>query len=234
MKVQRAVVTLFEDALVEQSPHGLDGIERNALGTLDYACPRRTGKAADEPVQQLAHDLVRERVERQVRDATAREHQPSALGPLRPGQHEEEDRVVPRPLEEVIEKVDQARVRPLQVLHCHHDGQMLRQSLEEEAPAREELFFREHLWCRQPEQLAEARGYELTVHGICDPALEAGSKALGDGLRRVLLTDLKPGSHHLRERPVAHALAVGQATPGVPEHLSGQAVDVLEELPGEA
>ena len=53
-------------------------------------------------------------------------------------------------------------------------------------------------------------------------------------LLRVLLADLQPCPDHLRERPVAHPLAVRQAAPGVPEHVSGEAVDVLEELPGEA
>ena len=92
----------------------------------------------------------------------------------------------------------------------------------------------EHLRARQAEQLAEARGDELPVGRIGDPALEAGAEPLGDEVERVLLADLQPGTDHLRQRPVAHALAVGEAAPGVPEDVAGEAVDVLEELPGEA
>ena len=57
-RCKRAVVTLFEDALVEQAPHRLDGIQRDPLGPLDDACPGGRGKAADKAVQELAHDLV--------------------------------------------------------------------------------------------------------------------------------------------------------------------------------
>ena len=45
-----------------------------------------------------------------------------ALGQLRPRQREHEQRVVSRPLEQVLDEVEQARVRPLQVLEDEHDG----------------------------------------------------------------------------------------------------------------
>ena len=61
----------------------------------------------------------------------------------------------------------------------------------------------EHLGRRQAQQLAEARGDELPVGCVSDPALEAGPQPLGDHLRRVLLADLEPCPDHLRERPVA-------------------------------
>ena len=150
------------------------------------------GQAGDEAVQELAHDLVRERVEREGRDRSAGEPETLALGPLRSRQHEEEDGVVARPLEQVVQEVDHAGVGPLQVLDDHDDGQVLGQALEEQAPAREELLSREHLWGRQPEQLAEAGGDELPVGGVGDPALEAGAQPLGDDLLRVLLADLQP------------------------------------------
>ena len=45
-KMQQAVVTLFEDTLVEQSPHRLDRVERDPLGALDDAAraPRREAR----------------------------------------------------------------------------------------------------------------------------------------------------------------------------------------------
>ena len=104
---------------------------------------------------------------------SAGEPESLAVGALRSRQHEEEDGVVARPLEQVVEEVDHAGVGPLQVLDDHDDRQVLGQPLEEEAPAREELLSREHLGGRQPEQLAEAGGDELPVGGVRDPALEA-------------------------------------------------------------
>ena len=123
--------------------------------------------------------------------------------------------------------------------HCRssmtmHYGEVLRQPLEEESPAREELLSGQNLWLRQAEQLAEPGGDELAVGGIGDPALEPGAQPLGGDLLRVLLADPQPRPDHLRERPVAHPLAVGEAPPRVPQHLAGETVDVLEELPAQA
>ena len=66
--------------------------------------------------------------------------------------------MVARPLEQVVEEVDHAGVGPLQVLDDHDDRQVLGKSLEEQAPAREELFSREHLRRRQAR--AAGRGGE--------------------------------------------------------------------------
>ena len=97
--------------------------------------------------------------------------------------------MVPRPFEQVIQEVDEAGVCPLQVLYDHENGQMLRQALEEEAPTREQLFFREDLRGRKPQQLAEPRGDELTIAGIGNPAFEARAEPFGHYLRRVFLAD---------------------------------------------
>ena len=231
--MEAPVGLLLEDALVEQAPHSLDGVERDALGALHDAQPRRWRQARHEPVQELADDLVGERVERQRRDRTAGQAETAAVGPLRSRQHEQEEGVVAGPLQQVVQESDQAGVSPLQVLDDEHDRKVLRQAFEEEPPAREELLAREHLGGRQAEQLAEARGDELPVGRVRDPALEPGAEPLRDELLRVLLADEQSCPDHLRQGPVAHALAVGEAAPGVPEHLAGEAVDVLEELPGE-
>ena len=88
--------------------------------------------------------------------------------------------MVAGPLEQVVEEVDHAGVGPLQVLDDHDDGQELGEALEEEAPAGEELFSRQHLRGGQAEQLAEPGGDELPVGRIRDPALEPGAQPLGD------------------------------------------------------
>ena len=118
-EVQRPVVALLEHALVEQAPDRLDRVERDPLGALDDACPGRLGQARDEPVEQLAHDLVREGVEGQGGDAATREAEALAVRPLRAREHEEEQGMVTRPLEEVVQEVDHPGIGPLQVLHDH-------------------------------------------------------------------------------------------------------------------
>ena len=141
--------------------------------------------------------------------------------------------MVARPLEEMVQEVHHARVGPLQVLDHHDHREVFREALEEEPPAREELLPGEHLRTRQTEQLPEARGDVVPVGTVGNPALEAAAQTLGDDIERVLLADLEPRADHLRQGPVAHALPVGQAASGVPQHVSRQPVDVLEELPGE-
>ena len=193
---------------------------------------RGPGQAEDEPVQDLADDCVRQWVERQGRDRPAGESESFVIDALRTRQHEEKQRVVARPLEQVIQELEQAGVGPLQVLDEHHNRAVLGQPLEEQAPSREQLFSRQHLWRQKTEQLAEAWGNELSLSAVGDPPFEAGPESLADDLLWILLADLQSGSHHLRERPVAHALPVGETPAGVPEHGSRQAVGVLEELPG--
>ena len=144
--MEAPVGLLLEDALVEEAPHGLDGVERDALGALHDAQPRRWRQARHESVQELADDLVGERVERQRRDRTAGQAETSAVGPLRSRQHEQEEGVVAGPLQQVVQESDQAGVCPLQVLDHEHDRKVLRQSFEEEPPAREELLSSRSTW----------------------------------------------------------------------------------------
>ena len=233
-EVQGTVGAFGEHALVDEAADRLDGVEGDALRPLDDAPTGGVGQVGHEPVQHLADDLVAERIEGQRAEAAAAQHEAAPVGAVRPCEHEEEDGVIAGPLEEVVEEVDHAGVRPLQILHDHDDGQVLGEALEEEAPAGEELLAGEHLGRRQPEQLPDAGGDELTVGGIGDPSLEPGAETLGYDVEGVVLADEQPRPDHLRERPVADALAVGEAATGVPEDVAGEAVDVLEELPGEA
>ena len=234
-ELEGAVARLLDDALVEKAPHGLDRIERDAVGAFHDLCSRWLGQVGDEAVQELAHDLVRERVERKGRHRSAGEHEALALD-RPPVATARARRWRGRPtIRGGGPRSRACRGRPTAgPRSTMTTGQVLGQPLEEQSPAREELFSREHLGSRQSQELAEAGGDELPVGSIFDPALEAGPHPLGDDFLWVLLADLQPCADHLRQRPVADALPVGKTAPGVPEHGSGQAVDVLFELPGEA
>src|SRR5205807_728956 len=61
----------------------------------------------------------------------------------------------------------------------------------------------------------------------------SGTKLARGGRLLLALDDLAAPPDHLGERPVRHPLAVREATAAVPEHLRGEAVDVLLEFPGE-
>ena len=124
-EVEGVVVGLCDDALVQEPSHRLDGVEGDAIGTLHDPCTRAVGKARDEAIQQLAHDLAGERVDREARNRSAGEHESLALSAFRSRQHEEEDGAVARPFEEMVQEVDHAGIGPLQVLDDHHDRQVL-------------------------------------------------------------------------------------------------------------
>ena len=86
----------------------------------------------------------------------------------------------------------------------------------------------------EPDEMGEAGLDPLALLGIGDVLLDRGVQ-LRRGRGGVLaLQDAGTSSHHLGERPVGDALAVGQAAPPVPEEHAREAVHVLVELPGEA
>ncbi len=70
-EMERGAVPLFEDAFVEEAPHGLDGVQGDPLRTLHDAGARSERKPRHEAVEHLADDLVGKRVEREGRDGPA-------------------------------------------------------------------------------------------------------------------------------------------------------------------
>ena len=141
--------------------------------------------------------------------------------------------MVPRPVEQVLDEVEQARVRPLHVLEGEHGRIALRQALEEEPPGGEEILLVARLVLRQPEQMREPRLEELALLGVEDVLLERGVQLGQRGRRLLVLGDPAAHAHHVRERPVGHALAVREAASAVPVDGLGDAVEVLVELPRE-
>jgi hypothetical protein len=114
-------VFAFEQVPVEQHAHRLDGIKRNALGTPEDARAELVGQAGHEAAEQLAHRLGRKRL-----DVKGAEPPPAGapgsplLGELGTRQNDDEEREAARPLEQVLDEVEQPGVGPLHVLE-HKD-----------------------------------------------------------------------------------------------------------------
>src|SRR5204863_5461204 len=144
-----------------------------------------------------------------------------------------EERPAPGPVEQILEEVEEAGVRPLQVLEHENRRRVLRQALEEDAPGREEVLLVARRALLEPEQVAETRLDPGALVGVEDVFLEREPKLLARRRRLLVLEDPAPHAHHLGERPVRHALPVGEAATTVPERIAGQPVDVLLELPRE-
>ena len=125
-----------------------------------------------------------------------------------------------RPVEQVLDEVEQAVVGAVHVLEHHHDGIALGQPLEEQAPPSEQLLAaRPRLG--DAEQNAEAGGDELPLGRIGDPAFEAGREPRLRLLGGSVLADPQPVADHLGERPVRDAVPVRKAATGCQRKVSG-------------
>ena len=134
------VAVAREQAAVEEHPHRLDRVERHALRALEDPRAQVVGEPGHEAVEQLLHRGAAQRLERERRRvAAAGAEARAALGELGPREREHEERVRVRPLEQVLDEVEQRRVGPLQVLEHEHDRALLGEPLEEEPPGGEEV-----------------------------------------------------------------------------------------------
>ncbi len=123
-----------------------------------------SGSPGTSPMQQLVHGVVVERLEWQCRRAPRRAREAGmAVGHLGPGEREDEDRVVPAPVEQVLDERDEPFVGPVDVLEDHHERSLLGQPLEEAPPGGEEVL---------------TVGSRAVARGRADAAAEARSSPL--------------------------------------------------------
>ena len=206
-----------------------------ALGPREDLRPQLVGQAGDEAGEQLLHRLGRERLEVD-RGEVAMTRAPGRppLEQLGPRLRDDEDRRVAGPLEQVLDEVEQRRVRPLHVLEDHHHRVDVGQPLEEQPPGGEEvLALVAAALLLEPEQVGQPRLDEAALVRVGDVLLDDRGE-LGERRARLLVLD-DPRAHpdHVRERPVGDALAVGEAAAAVPVRDLDDPVEVLVELPAE-
>ena len=116
--------------------------------------------------------------------------------------------MVARPVEQVLDEVEQCSIGPVQIFEEKHDGAGFRHPLEEEAPRRVEIF---PVGCDavcEPEHVLKARLDPLSLlrvgHVLLDRRLQLRERLLW----RVVLGDPGAHPHHLGECPVGDAVAV--------------------------
>ena len=146
-------VPLLEDALVDEHAKQLLREERVALGRAHDALQHGgVERAAAE--QRLDHRLARlgvERVEHDPRRARARSPVGARLEELGPSRADDQDRRLVDRLQEVVDELEERRLRPVDVLDDEDDGPVGREVLEEPAHRPEQLLDRERL-VRQPDR----------------------------------------------------------------------------------
>ncbi len=194
----------------------------------------RAGSSATRLLQELAHGLGGERLEAQ-RGPGGHAGRPfrAALGELGPRERADEDRVIGGPVEQLLDEVEQAVVRPLHVLERQHHRVVLGEPLEEQPPTGEQLIAFEP-GLRGADERSERLGHAPALVEVGDPLLEPGGEPRRCFGGRRLLGDPEALADHLGERPVRDALAEGQAAARVPPDFPGEPVDVVGELEAEA
>ncbi len=105
--------------------------------------------------------------------------------------------MVARPVEQVLDELEQGRVGPLDVLEDEHGRVLVGQPLEEQSPAGKELVpFRRGL-VGQAEQLRKPRLDPGALFGIRYVALDRRPQLRLGGRRLLLLRDPCAHTHHL-------------------------------------
>src|SRR4029079_14698731 len=114
----------------------------------------------------------------------------SFLEQLGPRERDHVEPVRARPLEEVLDEVEQARVGPLQVLEHEDGGVGGREALEEESPGREQFLPIAALALAGTEEL-RGGGLDETALVVVEEVLREGcAELLADDGRLVVLRDL--------------------------------------------
>ena len=150
---------------------------------------------------------------------------------LGPGQCDHVERVVARPLEQVLDEVEERRVRPLHVLERQHGRVLVGEALEEEAPGGEEVLPVARLVVAEPEQLRQSGFGVAALFGVQDVLVERGTKLAQRDSCVLVLADPAAHAHHVGERPVRDALPVGETATAMPVDGVDDPVEVLVELP---
>ena len=152
------VAAALEQAAVEQHAHGLDRVQRHAFGAGEDLARAARREPGTKPSSSASIASSRERLERERRRvaATARELSRSAISGR--ASASDEERELARPLEQVVDEVEQARLGPLEVLEDEHARRPARRAARRRAarprraPARSAA-----VALAEPEQVGEPR-----------------------------------------------------------------------------
>ena len=147
------------------------------------------------------------------------------------GQGDDQDRVLARPRDQLLDEVDESAVCPLHVLE-HQDRGMAggRDTLEERAPGPEQLatFVGPGL---ETEQGPDSGFHAPLFIGLGNELGEHRSQLVAGRLGSLVLEDAGTGPDHLAQGPEGDALAECRGAALMPVEQLRDAVEVLEQLP---
>ena len=160
----------------------------------------------------------------------------AAIEQLRASGADHEHRHAARPIDEMVDEVEQCVVGPVKVLEHEHERVALRQRLEKASPGRRRFALAVAargavgLEARQrPQVLFDPGGLRFVADQVRHGRPELGVRLVGG----VGVQDAGLGGDHLAQRPVGDAVAVRQRPALAPRDEVRLALDRLEELPDE-
>ena len=161
---------------------------------------------------------------------------PPGRPPLRelgPRQRHDEERGGARPLQQVLDEVEQRGVRPLEVLEDQDDRIAVGEPFEEQPPGAEQLVAIARTTVLEPDQGCEPGLDPSSLVRLPDLLVEHRPELGHRRLAGLLLGDPALPADHLRERPVGQAVSVGRAAATEPVHVACETVEVAAELRGQ-
>ena len=180
-------VALDEDAVLDEHPQHLLEEERVAAGRAADRVGGVRVERAGQVLEQRAHVLPRQRRQLDRRPSPRRPQ----LREVRARHAADEDRRVATPAGEVLDEVEEGRLRPLDVVEHEHERLLARERLEQAADRRVELIGA-RAWLRPADGLEDAPARRLAVGLAAEHRLEVEV------------------AYHLDERPVGDPVAVRQ------------------------
>ena len=133
-------VGLAQAPVGHEHPDGLDRVQRDAIGAGDDRARRGQRQAGNETGQELVHRRLGEGLQPEGQEvASAGAPVGPALEQVRAGERDDQDRDAAAPFEQVVDEVELARIRPMEVLEQEADGAGRSESFEECPPRAEEL-----------------------------------------------------------------------------------------------
>ena len=127
---------------------------------------------------------------------------------FRAGEHHDQDGSVLRPLEQVLDEVEQSRVGPLQVLEHEHHRALLGDALEEDPPSGKKRVPAARRSRLDPKQGKQRRLDPAALLCVRDVLGDRRGDARAGRCLVVRLGQIGPAADHLAQRPEGDALAI--------------------------
>ena len=221
---------LAEPAAVREQPHELLRVQRVPACLLQQRLLRlgREHRLLEQRGDELRGLRVAQRSEVDpLRVASVGAEGRMLLVQLRPRRAQEQQRHALGPVGQVLEKGEQRRVGPVQILEHEHRRALGREALAEAPPGRKRLLLRGRLR-RRPDQRRQAGQQPGPVRvALRNRLLELRRRLRG----RVRFEDAALGLDDLPQRPERDPVPVGQAAALPPPDQARPVVDVAREAP---